>query len=139
MHQGHAYIFHRKIKLCTKRSLLLINAGPNLFDSSNGAPPENTQLGEKGDPKTLDPAQAPVFPGSVLLGSAPSPWMDRTCKIAHSWDGFSQWCCCAQCRRSSSFLPSICAQRTQLKPEAGAPGRAMWGLGCTGPWGASPG
>lgn len=77
----------------------------------------------------------PVFHFPVLLESWTTPWLESVLKIVHSLGGSSHLCCRSQCRSSSSLLPSICTQRTQLKPDWGR-GRAAWGPGHLGPWGS---
>ena len=74
----------------------------------------------------------PVFHFPVLLESWTTPWLESVLKIVHSLGGSSHLCCCSQCRSSSSLLPSVCAQRTQLKPDWGR-GRAAWGQDTGGP------
>lgn len=137
MNQGH--IFHKKIKLCSKSlPLVLMLILTCLIFLITSKHQHKTRTSRKRWYKLCLTSLAPVFHISVLLGSSVAPWLESACRILQSLGGSSQLCPCFQCKRSSSFLPSVCAQRMQLKPEWDWR-RSECGLGHAGPWGTSPG
>ena len=99
-----------------------------------------TEEAERAPP--LPPRLAVSFSGLSHFPLSPerwtAPWLESAPRSVQRVGGSSHLCCSSQCRSSSSLLPSVCAQRTQLKPGRGGE-RAASGPGPSGTWGCPPG